>query len=123
MATNSGKILVVDDEDLSCDLVRDALQQVGYTVHTAQSSSEAMSLLLANDYDVAILDYMMPKGDGKFLWELIHSAKPELAGRTIVITGAPASRRLLDFLASAKIPFLRKPFEIDRLVDLVRAVE
>lgn len=116
-------ILVVDDEEPICDLIKQALEKHGYTVDLAHSSAEAMKKLTSQRYDMAILDYLMPQGDGKFLYQQIESMNPELAKRILFITGAPFEQRLIKFLSSIKNRFLKKPFQIEELVQAVRSMQ
>src|SRR5438876_12034829 len=58
------RILVVDDDGSIRTMVRTALERAGYEVATARNGCEAIVLIVANDYEVVLLDVMMPKLDG-----------------------------------------------------------
>ena len=58
------KILVVDDEQLLVKGVKFNLENEGYTVETAYDGEAAVELAKNNDFDLVILDLMMPKLDG-----------------------------------------------------------
>ena len=58
------KILVVDDEKLIRDVVKEYLQLDGFTVEEASNGDEAVELSMQNEYNLIIMDIMMPKKDG-----------------------------------------------------------
>ncbi|MGZ8830937.1 MAG: response regulator transcription factor, partial [Thermoanaerobaculia bacterium] len=58
------KILVVDDDASIRTMVRTVLERAGYEVTTARNGCEAIVLIAESDYDVVLLDVMMPKLDG-----------------------------------------------------------
>jgi two-component system NtrC family sensor kinase len=122
MDDETRQILVVDDEEAICDLIKGALEARGYKVELAYNSAEAMKKLTTGHFHLAILDYLMPKGDGKFLYQQIEAMNPELARRILFITGASFEPRLIKFLSSANLRFLKKPFRIDDLVQAVQAL-
>ncbi len=121
MSAEIRQILVVDDEEAVCELMRQALEAQGYAVDVAGSTAEAMKKLTSHSYDMAILDYLMPQGDGKFLYQQILSMNPALARRVLFVTGAPFEQTLIKFLSSIGGRFLKKPFHIDELLEAVRS--
>ena len=58
------KVLVVDDEKLIVKGIRFSLEQDGMEVDCAYDGEEALTLAKANDYDMVLLDIMLPKMDG-----------------------------------------------------------
>ncbi|MFP7753698.1 PocR ligand-binding domain-containing protein [Thermodesulfobacteriota bacterium B35] len=76
----SGHILVVDDEPTLVELQRDILEQLGYTVTTAGSGTEALELLRAGaaSYDLVITDQTMPGLTGIQLAEEVRALRPDL---------------------------------------------
>lgn len=58
------KILVVDDESKIREVIREYAQFEGHTVDEAEDGMQAVSLVKENDYDLIVLDIMMPKLDG-----------------------------------------------------------
>ncbi len=59
-----GRLLVVDDNEQNRDVLARRLRKQGHDVQTAESGIEALSLLVREDYDVVLLDIMMPDMDG-----------------------------------------------------------
>lgn len=110
----SGKrrILIVDDELQIRNLVRSVLERAGYEVTAARNGCEAIELLAASDYDVVLLDVMMPKLDGlEVVDELRKSASPILA-HTYLLTAGDMSH--LEDLPVRGV--IAKPFDISVLV-------
>ena len=60
----SRKVLVVDDEKLIVKGVRFSLEQDGMEVDCAYDGEEALEKIKANEYDIVLLDIMLPKMDG-----------------------------------------------------------
>src|SRR5690625_6835200 len=58
------RLLVVDDEDRIRRLIRMYLEREDYVIEEAENGSEALQLALNHDYDVILLDIMMPEMDG-----------------------------------------------------------
>ena len=58
------KILVVDDEKLIVQGLRFSLQQDGYETDCAYDGEEALNMVKENDYDIILLDLMLPKMNG-----------------------------------------------------------
>ena len=58
------KILVVDDEPLIRSVINEYLSLEGYSIDEAQDGVEAVRKALENDYNLIIMDIMMPKKDG-----------------------------------------------------------
>ena len=58
------KVLVVDDEVLIRDVIKEYLNLENYEVREAENGLEAVRLALEEDFDIIIMDIMMPKMDG-----------------------------------------------------------
>ena len=58
------KVLIVDDEELIRNIIRDYCHNEGYITDEAENGLEAIDKVKENDYDIIILDLMMPKLDG-----------------------------------------------------------
>lgn len=79
------KILVVDDEKDVLAGWKKALKYGGYHVETALSADDALNLVRERDFDVAILDFIMPKMTGL---ELLHKIRKHIPMiRSIIVSG------------------------------------
>jgi len=64
MTTLTGRMLVVDDNEMNRDILSQRLERQGHTVATAQNGREALDRLRAESFDLMLLDVMMPELDG-----------------------------------------------------------
>jgi DNA-binding response OmpR family regulator len=114
------QVIVVDDDPALRTLFMAMLARKGFAVHVASDGREAFDQIARNAYAAILLDLMMPEVNGFELLERLARDCPSLLRRVIVITGA--SRRVIQSLDSDVIwGLIRKPFDIDELVDSVVA--
>jgi CheY-like chemotaxis protein len=114
-----GRVLVVDDEPAIRALVAKIVERSGYEVDTAADGEEAIALLSQHEYSVAVIDLMMPHIDGYGLIAHIKSMSGPRPAVIVVSAGESAQLRKLD--GSVVHSFLRKPFDIEVLGDLIAA--
>jgi CheY-like chemotaxis protein len=86
--SNTRKVLVVDDEDTIRMLVKKVLERSGFEVAVARDGCEAIERLAADDFDVVLLDVMMPKLDGFGVVQQMQSTRPALLSRTLLVTAS-----------------------------------
>jgi len=108
--------LVVDDDDSIRSMLARVIERLELDVDTARDGGEAIALIDSKEYDVILLDLMMPRIDGFAVLHHMHEKRPELLGHTIIASAVPETeiyRRLRDdnvFRVHAK------PFEIASLL-------
>lgn len=113
----SAKLLVVDDNELNCDVAQGILNYMGMDTDIAMSGEECLKLLEeGNNYAIILTDHMMPGMDGV---ELMHRIR-ELGGRyeklPIVLLTANAIRGVREEMIKEGFnDFLTKPIEIGEL--------
>ena len=114
------KILVVDDESRMRKLVRDFLVKSHYEVAEAADGEEALALFFEqNDFDLVILDVMMPKLDG---WQLCREIRAYSKVPIIMLTAKSDERdELLGFELGVD-EYISKPFSPKILVARVEAI-
>lgn len=114
------RILVVDDEDILRMLLVDTLEYEGYVVEEAEDGLEAYEKIIANPYDLIILDYMMPELTGM---EVLEKIKPlEIDIHIIMLTAkAQQSDKELAHQNGAEF-FMPKPFSPMDLLVLVEDI-
>ena len=116
------RVLVVDDDpmvlrSLTRFLARD------FDVAAARNGREALDLVRAGaTFDALLCDLMMPELSGIELHELLERDDPELARRTIFLTGGTFSARAQAFLEAVGRPHLEKPVDVKRVRELLLAV-
>lgn len=110
------KILTVDDDQGAREFYRFVLEDAGYTVQTAADATAAIALCEEFNPDLLLLDWDMPGGSGKVVYERIL----RLLGRTVpvlFVTGSPENVSV--DLLSGRISVLQKPANIDTLLSHV----
>jgi CheY-like chemotaxis protein len=109
------RILVVDDEPEALLMFRQFLALPSYDVVTAQNGFECLDVLSRDaDFDLVILDYVMPFMNGEETFRRIQSAAPEIP--VLLSTAAIDPERLNAMLATGLAAFLRKPLAPDELL-------
>ncbi|MCE9548040.1 MAG: response regulator [Planctomycetia bacterium] len=79
------RILVVDDQGAARWVVSKLLERYGYDVHVADGGANAISAVDGGDFDLAIVDYLMPEIDGLTVFQQLRERRPGLRG--IFLTG------------------------------------
>jgi DNA-binding response OmpR family regulator len=110
------RILVADDDRHLVELVRAMLDEAGFEVDVAHSGLTAADLIEREAFDLVVLDVLMPGMSGDALADLLHSLRPHVP--VLLITGDSGDQ----FVRSAQLPLLRKPFSEQELVDAVRGL-
>jgi two-component system response regulator MprA len=111
------RILVVDDEPTIRELIADALSEFGYLVEVASNGAEGLAIMQRWRPDAIVLDLMMPRVNGLNFVEMFR-ANPEFeAIPVLLVTAAYAAHDVASRIAARA--YLAKPFELDRLVELV----
>jgi CheY-like chemotaxis protein len=112
-ASRPTRILVADDDPAIRMLVVRVLARRGYDVSTASDGADAIAQLDRNDFDLLVLDLMMPRVDG--LGVISHLVARENPTPILVMTAAvPDILRRLPQDRIARI--ITKPFDIDQLL-------
>lgn len=118
------RVLVVDDEADTLELIRVSLGQCGAKVTTARSSAEALGLLERVTPDVIISDIGMPGEDGLDFISKVRELPPERGGRTpaVALTAYARAEDRLRVLRSGYQMHVAKPVELAELLTIVSNV-
>ena len=112
------QILVADDSEVITTLLTTALETRGYEVTVATDGVEAHDLGLEREYDLAILDLLMP---GLLGLEVIDKWRADgVETPVIVLTGLDDDRTVVESLERSGVDFMRKPFRIAELLARVK---
>lgn len=112
------KILIVEDERPISDLIQLSLNSAGYCCEQVFDGEEAADKLLERNYDLILLDIMLPKVDG---FELMEFIRP----MGIPVIFLTAKERVEDKVKGLKLgadDYLTKPFEVMELLARVESV-
>ncbi|PIE33536.1 DNA-binding response regulator [candidate division KSB3 bacterium] len=113
----SGKILVVDDEGIQRDIVRDILQDQGHEVVALGSGDEALEYIKNSTVDVVLTDLRMPGMDGVELLQHIKAFDPEIV--VVVITAYGSFESAVEAVKKGAYDYLAKPLEKEQLTLVV----
>jgi two-component system response regulator AtoC len=112
------RVLVVDDDPATRDLLRDKLELSGYQVGLAESAEQALGLLLSLDPSLVITDLHLPQMNGLDLLERIRSETDPAS--VIVITGHEDMQSAVAAMKSGAFDYVVKPIDLVHLEELVR---
>lgn len=114
------RVLVVEDEEKTADYLQKGLSENGFTVSLAADGEEGLRQALGEDYDIIILDVMLPKRDGwSVLEELRRAGKPS---RVLFLTARDQLHDKVKGLESGADDYLVKPFAFSELLARIRTV-
>lgn len=114
------KVLVVDDEIRIARAIKQGLEQEGYAVDMAHDGEDGYNAAKADEYDVIVLDVMMPEMNG---FEVTRKLRADGNMTPILIlTAKDQSRDIVEGLDSGADDYLAKPFSFDVLTARVRAL-
>lgn len=111
-------VLIVDDDPAVLNLLRSALERKHFRPTTCLTGAEAMQTLQAGSYDVVLLDLTLPDVNGLELIQTMRQVAPQ--ARIVVITADTTSESLLRAIRDHAYEYLRKPFDIQEVVEVVQ---
>ena len=114
-------ILVVDDEDTICEVLKLNLELAGYNVDTANSAEAAMKMQLS-DYDLFIIDVMMGEMNGFDFASKIRSTEALKDVPIIICTAKDSEDDLIDGFSRGVDDYIKKPFSIRELIARIKSL-
>src|SRR5213083_2559285 len=111
------RVLVVDDEPMMSDSLRQHLAEEGYAVDTAASGAEAIDLFDGGAHHLAICDVQLPDMDGLEVMRHMKDARPTT--EVIVVTGYGSVPRAVEATKAGAFYFVEKPFELSEIQLLI----
>ncbi|HKS26816.1 MAG TPA: sigma-54 dependent transcriptional regulator [Pyrinomonadaceae bacterium] len=122
MERKDARILVVDDEPMMADSLKQNLAEEGYTVDTAATGAEAIEFFDRGGHHLAICDLQLPDMDG--LEVMRHMKDTHPSTEVIVVTGYGTVARAVEATKAGAFYFVEKPFDFEQMLPLVeRALE
>lgn len=115
------KVLIVDDDDISLELLRTALESAGYEVESASNGQQALFLLGRGDIQLVITDWEMPEMDGLALCQAIRRRASFGYVYIILLTSHSSSREIVVGMTAGADDFIIKPFNQAELMARLRA--
>jgi DNA-binding NtrC family response regulator len=116
------RVLVVDDEPTMADGLRLVLGGAGYAVRLARSVAHAISETTETAFDLAIVDMVLPDGDGLRLFKQLRARDPAL--EVIVVTAHSSIPKAIEAIKEGAFYFVGKPFDPEEILALAaKAIE
>ena len=116
------RILVVDDDENILSLERTILEQKGFAVTTAAGGAEALEILGKEDFDLVLLDVMMPEIDGFTVCRRIKEEPRTKEIPVIFLTAKGGGEALAEGFESGAIMYINKPFTANKLLTIVNTM-
>ena len=114
------KILLVEDDTITVNLLTRALNSQSYNVNTAGDGETALQLARAYDYDLIVLDVLIPKLDGISLCRELRSSGCQMP--ILLLTALDSRSNLVQGLEAGADDYMVKPFNIEELMARIRAL-
>jgi two-component system, OmpR family, response regulator len=114
------RILLIEDDSRLLRLIKQVLEEEGYTVDTAADGDTGLELALRGTYEVAVVDWMLPGRDGPAICREVRSAR--LPTALLLLTARTQVEDRVAGLDSGADDFLGKPFSFDELLARIRAL-
>jgi len=114
------KILIVEDEQKTGDYLKQGLSEAGFVADLARDGVDGLHLALTGDYDLVVLDVMLPKLDG---WQVLREIRHQ--GRQLPVLFLTARDQVEDRVKGLEFgadDYLVKPFAFSELLARVRAL-
>lgn len=113
------KILVVEDEPKTGDYLRKGLTESGYTVHLARTGNEGELLALSEQYDLIVLDVMLPGRDG---WQILQTLRKSSPVPVLFLSARDKVEDRVRGLELGADDYLPKPFAFAELLARIRSL-
>jgi len=113
------KILIVDDEPDTVQLIKSILEMHGFSVETASNGKECLQKVKTKKTDLVLLDIMMPDMSG---WEVFNKLKKSEAGARVIFVSVVeiTPERKQSLMKEGLIDYINKPFTKDDLMEKVK---
>ncbi|MEG4496482.1 response regulator [Microcoleus sp. F10-C6] len=114
------KILLVEDDTITVSLLTQALNSHNYNVNAAADGETALHLVQAYDYDLIVLDVLIPKLDGISLCRKLRSSGCQMP--ILLLTALDSSNDRVQGLEAGADDYVVKPFNLEELIARIRAL-
>jgi len=114
------KVLIVDDDAELRSTLSEILKGAGYHIDEASSGKEAIEKMASKDFDIALLDLMMPKMNGIETLTELKKITPKT--KVIMITAFATVENAVDAIKKGASDYISKPFRIEELLTTIRRV-
>jgi DNA-binding response OmpR family regulator len=116
------KILIAEDEEVLRMLIVDSMEEVDFQVFEAADGVEALRLFEENEFDLLILDYMMPRCTGMEVIEKVRNGSTRSETKILMLSAKNQQHEKEKILSIGANDFMAKPFSPIKLVEKVKAM-
>ena len=111
-------ILLVEDDNLICDITRELLESLDCQVVSAYDSAQTRNIIDSEiPIDLVLLDLSLPDGNGLDLYPFLLDKRPEL--KIVICTGSSYDYNRKKLQKDGITAFLQKPFNLDNLMQIL----
>ncbi len=114
----SGRILIIDDEEVLQDVLATLLQREGFETLSARTGRDGLRLATENDVDLVLLDLMLPDSDGMDILDQIRTRTPDQL--VVVITAYSSMETAIQAMRSGAFDYVAKPFKNEEVLLTIR---
>jgi len=112
------QVLVIEDEKLAGEVIRDRLEEEGYLTRLCTTAQSALDYFHAHSIDLVLLDYRLPDADGHQVLAELKATNPMVP--VIVMTAYSSVEKAVSMLKAGAHTYLTKPLEMESLMHEVR---
>jgi putative two-component system response regulator len=114
MSDKKGRVLIVDDELYIQEILKASLEDARYDCVTANNADQALAVLAAGSFDLAVLDLRMPGKPGMELLQEIKASYPEMV--VLMVTAVDSADTAIESMRLGAYDYIVKPFNLDQVV-------
>jgi DNA-binding NtrC family response regulator len=114
----TGRILVIDDEESIRRTISMTLEHAGFSVDTAENAKQAIEKTEENFYNIALIDIHLPDMEGTELLTALKETTPRMV--KIILTGYPALQNAVKAINKGVDAYLIKPVNTDELLRVIK---
>lgn len=114
------RVLIVEDEEKMLQLLRDGLREHGHTVMTASDGQDGLELAESHQFDVVVLDILLPKLNGFEVAKCLRRVENPAA--ILMLTACDSEDQIVRGLESGADDYLTKPFSFRELLARIKSV-
>ncbi|WP_078555080.1 response regulator transcription factor [Bacillus alkalicellulosilyticus] len=116
------RLLLAEDEDVLRMLIMDTLEDEGYAIDEASDGLQALAAIQENEYDLILLDYMMPGMSGIEVIEKVREMEEKNHVKILMLTAKSQKKDEEAVIEAGADYFLAKPFSPLKLAELVEDI-
>jgi DNA-binding response OmpR family regulator len=118
--TDTGHILIIDDEAILRQTLARILQQAGFEVSTAENGEQGISFLKTTSFDLVFMDIRMPGIAGLDALKIIHTSHPNLP--VVLFTAQPDLNSAVEALRNGATDYLLKPLKPQAIIERAQSI-